>query len=318
MRQRLINLSYTLKNMTIKKNVIAFLNTLPYVKGLYRENFEFKKNSCFPAGHYYSPIISLDDIQNREQTIWAKGNTDGIVGIDLRMNEQIKLIDQLSEYYPEIPFKAKKQGNLRYQFENDFYRYTDGIILYSLMRHIKPKRIIEIGSGFSSAVMLDTNELFFDNCIHLTFIEPYTERLYSLLTEVDKKQTTLIETDVQSVSKEVFEKLQAGDILFIDSTHIVKTGSDVNYILFEILPSIPSGVYIHFHDIFYPFEYPKNWVLEGRNWNEVYFLKAFLMYNSEFEITLFSDYIHLHHKDAFKKMPLSYKETGGSLWMMKK
>ena len=92
----------------------------------------------------------------------------------------------------------------------------------------------------------------------------------------------------------------------------------MNYILFDILPVLKSGVLIHFHDIFYPFEYPKEWVLSGRNWNEDYFLKAFLMYNNKFEIRLFSDYMHKHHKEAFIDMPLSYKNPGGNLWIEKK
>src|SRR5205814_62343 len=117
---------------------------------------------------------------------------------------------------------------------------------------------------------------------------------------------------------ETFEKLNSGDILFVDSTHVVKTGNDVNYILFEIIPRLKSGVLIHFHDIFYPFEYPKDWVFMGRNWNEDYFLKAFLMYNNEFEIILFSDYLHKHHKEIFKEMPLCYKNSGGNLWIRKK
>jgi predicted O-methyltransferase YrrM len=191
-------------------------------------------------------------------------------------------------------------------------------MLYSIIRHCKPKRIIEIGSGFSSAVMLDTNELFFDNQIELTFIDPYPKRLHSLMTLIDKSKIKVINSDVQLISLDVFKKLQSGDILFVDSTHVTKTGSDVNYILFEILPILNSGVIIHFHDVFYPFEYPKEWVFKGFNWNEDYILKAFLMYNNDFEIKLFSDYLHNHHKDIFVDMPLTYKNHGGSLWIEKK
>lgn len=305
--------------MTIKESLIKIINKLPYIRGLYQESVLYKKNSIFPPGHYYSPIVLVDDIKKREDEIWGKVTKDGITGIDLRTKEQISLIAELSKYYADIPFKADKQPNIRYQFENGFYLYTDGIVLYSMMRHFNPKKIIEVGSGFSSAVMLDTNELFFNNNINLTFIEPYPEeRLLPLMTEKDRKTTTVIKDFVQSVSLDVFKQLEAGDILFIDSTHVVKTGSDVNYILFEILPALQSGVLIHFHDVFYPFEYPKDWVYKGHNWNEDYFLKAFLMYNDKFEIKLFSEYIHRLHKEAFKDMPLSYKNTGGNLWIVKK
>lgn len=305
--------------MGLKKIVQSFLNNLPYVRGLYRQSLNNKNLNCIhPNGHYYSPVISIEDIKKRESDIWKNAEIDGVQGIDLRTREQIQLVHMFANYYDEMPFKADKQSKIRYQFENDYYSYTDGIILYSFIRHFKPKRIIEIGSGYSSAVMLDTNELFFDNKIELLFIDPYSERLNSLMTEVDKRQVKVIESDVQLVSLDVFEKLEAGDILFIDSTHVTKTGSDVNYILFEILPKLKKGVLIHFHDIFYPFEYPKEWVFRGVNWNEDYILKAFLMYNDKFEIKIFSEYLHKLHKSTFSDLPLSYKNTGGNLWIIKK
>ena len=178
--------------------------------------------------------------------------------------------------------------------------------------------IIEIGSGFSSALMMDVNDIFFNSEIALNFIEPYPTRLKSLMSFRENKNAVLIQENAQDVDLNIFKKLQKNDILFIDSSHIVKTGSDVNYILFEILPILNEGVLIHFHDIFYPFEYPKKWVVNGRNWNESYFLKAFLMYNNNFEIILFSDYMHKFHKESFKKMPLTYENTGGNLWLVKK
>jgi predicted O-methyltransferase YrrM len=305
--------------MILKRKATKLINKLPYVRGLYQENLDLKRNSCFLPGHYYSPIISIDNIKEREDNIWNNSKTDDIAGINLNTQKQIDLIkDNLSKFYNEMLFKSNKQKNVRYYFENDFYSYTDGIILHSMIRHFKPQRIIEIGSGFSSAVMLDTNEFYFNNEINLTFIEPYPDRLKSLMSEEDKKHNIIIEKDSQLVELEYFDKLEAGDILFIDSTHVSKTGSDVNYILFEILPSLKKGVLIHFHDIFYPFEYPKEWVFQGRNWNEDYILRAFLLYNNKFEILLFSDYIHKHHKEAFIDMPLTYKNSGGNLWLVKK
>ena len=278
------------------------LNQLPYVKTLYRLSLY----SRFPAGHYYSPVVAIDDIKRRELEIWKDVDRDGIPGIDLNTKEQLSLMNKLAGFYSEIPFSAEKQRDLRYRFQNDYYSYSDGIILYSMIRQFRPNRIIEIGSGFSSANMLDTNQLFFNSTIDITFIEPHPEeRLIPFLTETDKKHTTIIKSDVQSVLLEIFKSLQAGDILFVDSTHVVKTGSDVNYILFEILPFIKCGVLIHFHDIFYPFEYPRDWVFKGFGWNEAYFLKAFLMNNNKFEIKCFTDYLHNHQNGIFSKMPLA-------------
>ncbi|MEM8520122.1 class I SAM-dependent methyltransferase [Flavobacterium sp. PL12] len=304
--------------MKIIKNISAEikkkLNKLPYIRVLYQQSL----NSCFPNGHFYSPIILIEEVKKREVEIWKKRDIDGVLGIDLRTEEQKQLVRKLIKYYQELPFKAEKQANIRYQFENGSYSYTDGVILYSMIRYSQPKRIIEVGSGHSSMVMLDTNELFFKNQIDLTFIEPYPERLYSLMKDSDKEKATVLESDVQLIPLSVFEELESGDILFIDSTHVSKTGSDVNYMLFEILPILKSGVLIHFHDVFYPFEYPKEWVFQGRNWNENYILRAFLMYNENFEIKLFSEYLHTHHKTIFEEMPLCYKNPGGNLWIEKK
>ncbi len=107
-------------------------------------------------------------------------------------------------------------------------------------------------------------------------------------------------------------------MLFIDSSHVSKTGSDLNFVLFDILPVLKSDVLIHFHDIFYPFEYPEEWVYEGRSWNEIYLIKAFLMCNSEFEILFFSHYLHIHLPGSFESMPLCYHNPGGNLWIQKK
>ena len=294
------------------------LNKLPYFSTLYKENKRLKKNSRFPPGHFYSPIVSIEEAQRNENNIWKPVLPKDIVGIDFHDTKQLELLANLSGYYEELPFQDYESDNLRYYFKNKFYSYTDAIILYAMLRHLKPKRVIEIGSGFSSALMLDVNEYFLESKTELTFIEPYPKRLNTLLTELDAKQITIEESLVQEVDVSIFKKLEKDDILFIDSSHIVKTGSDLHHILFNILPVINKGVYIHFHDVFYPFEYPKKWVLNGFNWNEDYFLRAFLMYNSDFEIVLFSDYLHKFHKTAFKTMPKSYDNTGGNLWLVKK
>ena len=301
----------------MKNKLKSLLNQLPYIRGLAKKVANYDKNACYPAGHYYSPIVNVTEIKSKEDIIWKKTPSDTVKGINLNTPKQLELIAELNKYYSEIPFKAHKQENLRYYFDNEFYSYTDGIMLYNMMRHLQPKQLIEVGSGFSSALMLDVNEVFFESKIKLTFIEPYTERLESLLSEKDKTTTTIHKKFVQEVSLEEFKKLEAGDILFIDSTHVSKTGSDVNFLYFEVLPILKKGVYIHIHDVFYPFEYPKDWVYGGKNWNEDYLLKAFLMFNNAFEIKVFSHYLHTLHKEAFKDIPLTYKNFGGNIWLEK-
>lgn len=291
---------------------------IPFVKRMDNENRQFKFNTIYPAGHYYSTIIDVEAIKNREDEIWKNEKKDGVLGVDLNIKTQLEVLKSFEEFYNELPFKTEKQEGLRFAYNNGFYSYSDAIALYSMIRKYQPKRIIEAGSGHSSALMLDVNHLFFDNKIKLTFIEPYPDRLNRLISENDKTSASVIQDFVQFVDISKFEALEKGDILFIDSTHVSKTGSDVNFILFEILPRLKPGVLIHFHDIFYPFEYPKNWVFQGRNWNEDYILRAFLSYNSDFEILFFSHYLHKHHKESFKNVPLMYKNFGGNLWIIKK
>jgi hypothetical protein len=303
--------------LTMKKKIKEILNKLPHIRTLYADVSEYKRNAKYRPGHFYSAIVSVDEIKQSQERIWKSDDGTEIKGIDLKIDDQLTLLKSFEEYYPELPFQDIRDSNTRYQFINGLYGYTDGIVLYSMLRTLKPKRVIEVGSGFSSALMLDVNQLFFQSKMQLTFIEPYPLRLNSLIREDDKKSATIIVDFVQSISLDVFKQLEAGDILFIDGSHVAKTGSDVNFIVFDVLPVLKSGVYIHFHDVFYPFEYPKQWVFEGRNWNEDYFLKAFLMYNHDFTISLFADYLHRYHAQAFENMPLCYKNTGGNLWIRK-
>lgn len=286
---------------------------MPFFKVLYKEVEHYKSLQYYPPGHYYSPIVDYHTVKNKEY-LWEASE---VPDIDLNVKEQEELLSNFTLFYKDIPWKDRKNIGLIYYFKNDFYSYTDGIVLYSIMRNFSPRRIIEIGSGFSSALMIDTNQLFFKNNIELTFIEPYPERLYSLVDKKKRRGISILEKKVQEVPVEIFDQLENGDILFVDSSHVSKTGSDVNYILFEILPRLKKGVMIHFHDIFYPFEYPKLWVYQGRNWNENYLLRAFLLGNKNYKILLFSDYLHKFKPEFIDKLPLLKKNTGGSIWIKK-
>jgi hypothetical protein len=270
-----------------------------------------------PPGHFYSPIPNLDEVRENESTIFGE-TPEAIPGIDLAEVSQLQLLDEFKTYYAELPFTANKIPDRRYFFENSSYSYSDAITLYCMIRHAQPKRIVEIGSGNSSCATLDTNELFFSGGIKTTFIEPFPELLLSLIKPADKETIQLLPKKLQDVDAGVFQSLEANDILFVDSTHVSRINSDVNRILFEILPALKSGVYVHFHDIFYPFEYPKEWVYEGRAWNEAYALRAFLQFNSAFRIVFFNTYLEHFHRPFFEEhLPLCLKNTGGSLWIQK-
>jgi hypothetical protein len=126
---------------------------------------------------------------------------------------------------------------------------------------------------------------------------------------------------VQKVPLSTFEALESGDLLFIDSSHVSKAGSDLNYLLFEVFPRLASGVYIHIHDVFAPLEYPRNWVMDAPLWfgfNEIYLIRALLMYSTTFQIELFTHYIQQHHRPWFQaNMPLVLSNPGGSMYLRK-
>jgi len=270
-----------------------------------------------PPGHFFSPIPSLDEIRKDESRIFESVPRD-IIGVELHEPEQLTLLDEIAHSYKEMPFQSHKVEGLRYYFENPAYSYSDAIILHCMIRYLEPKRIIEVGSGFSSCVTLDTNELFFNGSILTTFIEPYPHLLMSLVKDKDKGSIRMLPYRLQDVAVSEFEALRANDILFIDSTHVSKVNSDVNRIFFEILPRLSPGVHIHFHDIFYPFEYPKEWVYEGRAWNEAYMLRTFLQYNTAFRVVLMNTFMERYHESFFQeRMPLCLKNTGGSIWIRK-
>ena len=268
-------------------------------------------------GHYYSPIPDLELVNRARRSIFDDQVRE-IPGIDNNEAAQLALLDDFSRFNDEIPFKDTPSPGSRYYYQNPFFSYGDAFILYSMLRHFRPKRIVEVGSGFSSAVMLDTNDAFLSRECHFTFIEPYPERLLSLMEGPDAEGHRIISTPVQEAGLEVFADLGPRDILFIDSTHVAKIGSDVVHLLTHVLPSLKSGVIIHFHDVFWPFEYPEELIRMGVAWNESYVLKAFLQFNSQFRILFFNSYLAIHHRAILEsKVPLFLKNTGGSLWIEK-
>ena len=270
----------------------------------------------YPPGHYYSPLPSREEFARVEQRVCSQPRE--LAGVDLREKEQFLLYARFVRWYEEMPFGNKIRPGLRYYFDNEAFGYADAFWLYAFMREFKPRRIVEVGSGFSSCVILDTNERFLDSKTHLTFVEPYPERLFSLLRPGERERLAVHENFVQDVSLDVFAQLEAGDFLFIDSSHVGKIGSDVLYLLHVVLPSLKPGVMVHFHDIFYPFEYPHAWLSEGIAWNECYFMHTFLQYNSSFAIRLFGHYLGTQHPEMFRKLtPLCLRNIGGSLWLEK-
>jgi predicted O-methyltransferase YrrM len=295
------------------KALKAFLKTrIPIIKNysklvtekrrLERELARWKKG-IFPPGHYYSPLLMQKDIPEK---ILVDYNS-GVPGVDLNEEYQVLLLDKLKSFYQEDLFPILKREPFRYYFDNDYFGYSDGIFLCSLIREFKPKKIIEIGSGFSSALMLDTNEIFFQKKMQLTFIEPYPEeRLMNLIGATEN--CTIVKDFVQNVPPDIWDDLEENDILFIDSSHVSKYSSDVNHLFFNIIPNLKAGVIIHIHDIFFPFEYPVEWLKQERSWSETYLLRSFLQFNSHFEIILFTSFLEGKYRMWFEEnMPLCLK-----------
>jgi predicted O-methyltransferase YrrM len=298
----------------MKKWLRSQLLRLPPAKGLKAELDALKKP--YPPGHYAHPVPNIEEIRANRSVIFNRTARE-LPGIHLREKEQLDLLQELLPFYEDQPFPEEKTSGFRYWLNNSTYAYSDGLFLYSLMRFLKPKKIIEVGSGLSSALMLDTDDFNFKSSIQFTFIEPYPAVLKEMTRELPAK-FGLHELPVQKVSLHHFCELEANDILFIDSSHVAKIGSDVNFLIFQVLPLLKKNVYIHFHDVFYPFEYPEQWVYQGISWNEDYILRAFLMHNQDFEIVLFNTYLEMFHAEWFQQhMPLCLKNTGGSLWIRK-
>ena len=295
------------------------LKQFPPIKGLIDERDALiKAHGIAPPGHFYSPVVSLAEMtRDKARLFGAVPRT--IAGIDLNESEQLELMTEFETYYNAIPFTATKTAGTRYYYDNPAYSFLDAIILHCMMRHARPKRFIEIGSGFSSCAMLDTNEQVFSNAIQTTFIEPYPKLLESLITADDKARVTIVPTRLQDVDPAVFDQLQENDILFVDSTHESKTGSGVNTLFFDVMPRLNAGVFIHIHDVFYPFEYPEDWVFGGRSWNEIYMLRTFLQHNDKYKIVFVNTFMEHFHETRFQQtMPLCLKNRGGSIWLRKR
>jgi predicted O-methyltransferase YrrM len=284
--------------------------------------FQFRNRvalqSEFDAGHYYSPVIDPEALAASGYAVDRNLPESALAGLSIDPQRMLAFWDAHLPAMQAANFPAHESPPRRYFAVNDLYSWGDALVLAAMFDAHRPRRVIEIGSGFSSACMLDLADAM-GLPTAFTFIEPYADRLKGLLTEADEARCTLHETPVQAAGSELYDQLEAGDILFIDSTHVSKAGSDVNFELFEILPRLKPGVIVHFHDIFYPFEYPDPWIFQARrSWNEIYILRAFLMFNPAFEILFFNDYFGRKHAEhARRTLPQFLENAGGGLWLRK-
>ncbi len=262
--------------------------------------------------HYYEPLF---DIKQLSKPL----NTDRqLPAINFNTENQIKLIKQFT-YQKELAglplYKPDRKQPRGYFYHNGSFPSGDAEFYYSLIRHIKPQKILEVGSGFSTLLALEAIKTNTSGT-ELICIEPYE---FSWLEELGIK---VIRKKVELLPVEFFTQLQENDILFIDSSHVIRPQGDVVQEILEILPRLAKGVYVHFHDIFSPLDYPATWLTHDfRLWNEQYMLEAFLSHNPDFEIVGSLTYMSLYHRDvlnkAFPVMAADSKRTPGSFWLKK-
>jgi hypothetical protein len=269
-----------------------------------------------PPGHFYSPIVEPGEAERCIAAVEAARPPESLPGIPLVRSDLVETWHKLLPFLQTIPFQATQARGLRYVFDNPSYAWGDGSILHAMLRLYRPRRVVEIGGGWSSACTVDTAEKYLDGRCELTFIDPYPQLLRGVIGDAATR-VRILEQAVQQVPLTLFAELEAGDILFIDSTHVLRTGSDVCTELFDILPRLKSGVVVHFHDMFWPFEYPRAWAVdENRSWNELYAVRAFLTQNSAWRVRFFNDYFFkLEHPLIEKTYPQFLSNPGGALWI---
>lgn len=276
-----------------------------------------QEKTLFPNGHFYSPIASSADLAARRDSIWRK--RDGCAGVDFREEEQLKLLHTLARHASGIRFPTEADGaEERYFYSNDQFPALDAEFLYAALCEWRPRKMIEIGSGYSSLVTAEVNRTVLNDALDFTCVEPYPRQY---LIDGIEGITRLEQCKVQDVPVDYFSRLSNGDILFIDSSHVSKVGSDVNYLIFEVLPALAPGVYVHIHDIFLPDEYPQKWMIdEGRNWNEQYIAQAFLMFNSEWEVVWAANFMATRHTEEVSRVFPRFPRLGGggSLWIRRR
>lgn len=296
-----------------KPGVQRFIMQLMNSKPVQAQKFVRAKN---PPGHFFSPVVDPDLVGDYVKTNRAAGPED-LGGLDFHLDDMAAFWRRNQDLIASTPFPETEDPAFRYNFTGGPYGYGDATTLRAMIADLRPKRIVEIGSGYSTAVMLDTAEELGLDDLEITCIEPYADRLRSIMREGDTSRLRLIEEVVQGQPRALFEALEPNDILFIDSTHVLKTGSDVHYELFSILPVLAPGVVVHFHDCRFPLEYSDIQIFQKNySWNEAYGVRALLMYSNRFRVIFSGSLFARTHRDLVQETyPTYLKNPGSALWI---
>lgn len=286
--------------------------------GLVKVNdFIFMQTGIFPIkDHYYQPMINPQKHLRKPLSEERE-----LLGIDLNINEQLRILSAFNYNDELLTFPLSKKSDTEFYYKNKNYRSGDAEYLYSMVRYFKPGTIIEIGSGASTLMVKNAitknksqNDAY--TCRHIC-IEPYEH------FGLEKIEVELIRERVEKTDKSMFKILKAGDMLLIDSSHIIKPQGDVLFEYLELLPMLNPGVIIHVHDIFTPRDYLKPWVYTHVFFNEQYLLEAFLAYNPNFRIIAALNYLSHNFRSEFSsKCPIFTRlndpgREPAAFWMMK-
>jgi hypothetical protein len=292
-------------------SVRSYLSRLGY----FQAHRMLKRWLPHPLGHFYSPVGDSDALAAERARLWP---TDAVCpGIDFEPAAQSQL---LRDVFPALlagfdyPAQAGEDER-RYPLHNSQFSEADARALFALLRHWRPRRLIEVGSGYSTLLAADINRRFLGGTLRITAIEPYPR---AFLHQLDGLHALRVER-VQDTPASVFAELERGDVLFIDSSHVLKTGSDLVHLLTRVLPTLASGVRVHVHDVFLPDDYPPQWVIdENRSWNEQYALQAILAGNPRYRVLYGTQYaltrLAAEASAAFGTLA-GQAYAGGSFWI---
>lgn len=273
--------------------------------------------SPFPAGHFYSPLPDRAELASEPRfSQLYPGRPLETPGVDWRDDAQVALCREVFARQERMRFaEGPVPVPTVYTAQNDQFGPLDAWVLEAMLRALAPKRMIEVGSGFSSLVTATVNRQHLGYELDFRCIEPFPRQF--LLDGVPGIGDVIV-AKIQDVPLATFAELGDGDVLFIDTSHVVKTGGDVPWIYNQVLPRLAPGVHVHIHDIFLPNEYPHEWVLgDGRAWSEQYLVQSFLAFNSAFEVLFGVNWMCTHHPDAMLEAfpDMGRFGGGGSLWL---
>jgi predicted O-methyltransferase YrrM len=298
----------------------------------------------WPPGHFYSviPNIPKKSKESEKELSTLSNTTTPFLGLDFHDDRHLTILEDLPHYlglfdqaFGVVPFENKedlhrqiqerRDERLHYSLMNDSFEWMDARLLFYFLQKNKPKRIIEIGCGNSTLLLLNTKKMFGLD-VEITCIEPYPHQFIKKMHE--EGHIHLMESNLQDTELTLFSSLEENDILFIDSSHVGKHKSDVLFYFMKIFPLLRKNVLIHIHDIFFPYDYPQSWLEEGRFWNEQYFLFMFLQYNTKFSIMFGNQYSEYKFPEELRRLQKNSYEirngfikkedlfSGGSLWLI--